>query len=825
MLGLSPEQLIKQSYIEPDFSLTHPKSVTARLQRYILLSYPNEKDFSRGKEALEKNPNIISIIENTKGGFLSIPDDPFFQDLDQFQWGMYSLNLPAAWNKTTGHAYLGVPDSGLDINVSTPSLSHPDLTNFRLQFSDSFNSSNIQPSYHGTHVTGIIAATTDNNEGVAGICWDCAISFAQVSGAYSTKVSAYDFLSDVGVQAINSSWRISAFNPDGAALCFPPVGGSPNNNAQPFCDALEEITNRDIIISAAAGNGAGDGSAPPSSYPKRDDAIGSSTFIDFPAVDPRTIAVGATQFNNTRADFSDHGPELDLLAPGFDIHSTMLRDFDGEPDWWLCGDDFGPGLGFDGYGNCSGTSMSAPHITGILGLMRSTDPLLNIADIKAALFSSADHYPAKVAGVGHGIPDAEEAIDNVLGVVNGSIVTNRLTPLFSLYSNTGEDSLYTTVPQMAWSAFAGTLPPQPFSPVTYQSAYGSPTPNYSKFPHDETGNPPQPQPLAEVYIFTTKHNPIIPHQDLVPLFRMSYQGVNGSNGLNTDHVYTTEQAGITAYEGVGYKLDGMEGYIFSNQNPQPVGTEKLHRRYNFARDDHAIFPESKLSAMNAAGYTYIEGNNAFIGYVYLNENADNDLLVDGYERAIGTCINDSDTDNDGISDGEEVLNYPRTDPVDVVTACGNTAQPEYTWKNNATGTVITNIPWNYAMGYHFTPQVDGTIDQLGGFFNGTKLVKLFNKNTGTLLAQTSVSANNNWSYGSISPMSVQAGTQYTVAVYLNGSGASYRYVGSNFFPETYDSIKINGSTYAYTGYNPNIRPTNNIVSYMFGQADIRFTPN
>src|SRR3989338_6980174 len=73
------------------------------------------------------------------------------------------------------------------------------------------------------------------------------------------------------------------------------------------------------------------------------------------------------------------------------------------------------------------------------------------------------------------------------------------------------------------------------------------------------------------------------------------------------------------------------------------------------------------------------------------------------------------------------------------------------------------------MGYHFTPLVDGQVTRLGGFFNGTKTVKLFNKASGTLLASATVTASNTWAYTDISPISVSAGTTYTVAVYLAGS--------------------------------------------------------
>lgn len=808
ILGLTPEEIDKIKQITPDFSLVHPDSVEARLQRYMVLTYPSRKALDQGKNALKNNRDVISAGKNLEGSFSAIPNDDLFQDQDYEQWGPYRLMLPTAWDKATGHAYIGVADSGLDIN-------HPELINYRQHFSKDIMDGNstvfsATTAGHGTHVTGIISALTDNDEGVAGVCWDCSIAFARIGSNIANMTESYSYFSDIGVQAINSSFGLWRDN-------------EPNNCSETdlfaMCDEIEFLLTRDILISAAAGNGN------MQSSPTNNG--GRPNFIQFPAADSRTIAVGAIQHDGTRPPYSDHGGALDLIAPGSNILSTFVT---GQL-WntaWECGDKYPTLAGpldspLDGYGTCTGTSMAAPHITGILGLMRSVDPLLDSDGIKTALFSSAEHYPTKVTGFGHGLPDAELAIDNMLGKVNGSIIPNRLTPLFSLYSATGEDSLYTTVPQMAWSAFAGTLPPQPTTPVTYQSAYGLPTQGYSQFPHDNTGNPPQPQPVAEVYIFTTKHNPVTPSQELVPLYRLSYQGSNGSNTRNTDHVYTTEQTGITAYEGVGYKLDGIEGYIFSNQYSQPIGTEKLQRRYNTARDDHAIFPENKLNTMDAAGYTVIEGNNAFIGYVYLNENADNDLLVDGFERAIGTCLYDADSDNDGKSDGDEVFDYPRTDPLDVVTSCDTTAQPQYTWKDNAAGTLSTDITWDYAMGYHFTPQVNGTIDQIGGFFNGTKIVKLFNKSTGALLGQTTVTANNSWNYGFITPVTVQAGVQYSVVAYLAGSGATVRQLGGYFFPKTFGSIRIDGSTYISTSSNPNAIPTFTNRHWMWGQADIRFT--
>ena len=99
----------------------------------------------------------------------------------------------------------------------------------------------------------------------------------------------------------------------------------------------------------------------------------------------------------------------------------------------------------------------------------------------------------------------------------------------------------------------------------------------------------------------------------------------------------TDAAGISAYQSVGYKLDGIEGYIFAKTASVP-GTVKLLRRYNPARDDHAIFPENQLAAMQAEGYTELSGSD-WLGYVYPNVDSDGDGLIDGFETILGTqCL-------------------------------------------------------------------------------------------------------------------------------------------------------------------------------------------
>ena len=147
--------------------------------------------------------------------------------------------------------------------------------------------------------------------------------------------------------------------------------------------------------------------------------------------------------------------------------------------------------------------------------------------------------------------------------------------------------------------------------------------------------------------------------------------------------------------------------------------------------------------------------------------------------------------------------------------------PQSPWKDNENGNLTLNQNWNYTMGYHFTPQSDGEIVRLGGYFDGTKTVKLWDKTTGTLLAETNVTSAYSWSYVSITPVTVYSGSNYTVAVFLNNSGGSYR-SSITSLPETYGDITIDYCTYA-TG---DVRPTGNSASTtMYGQVDILFFPS
>ena len=139
-----------------------------------------------------------------------------------------------------------------------------------------------------------------------------------------------------------------------------------------------------------------------------------------------------------------------------------------------------------------------------------------------------------------------------------------------------------------------------------------------------------------------------------------------------------------------------------------------------------------------------------------------------------------------------------------------------------------NITYNWMMGYTFTPQVNGSITKLGGYFNGTKTVRLWKYSDGTFLGSVSHTGSNSWAYTNFSsPVSVTAGTKYVVAVALNGSGASYTRDNTHNIGSTYGSIVIECNV-LQGGYDSDTMPNwaqPCRTDYWFGVPDITFVPD
>ncbi len=241
------------------------------------------------------------------------------------QWNLAVIGAPAAWNalpQNTTPITVAVIDSGI-------CATHPDLVGRILPGYDYIQNDNIpQDDYgHGCAVSGIIAANVDNGIGIAGIAPNAQILplrvlDAQGIGVYSDVAAAIVYAADNGAKIINLS-----------------LGGANRSNV--LENAVNYALNKGVVIVAAAGNSGREG-------------------VYYPAAYNGVIAVGSSEPDDSRSNFSSFGAELDTLAPGSNILSTTLS-----------GD----------YGIFSGTSMSAPHVSGLYALALANNETPKLAGV------------------------------------------------------------------------------------------------------------------------------------------------------------------------------------------------------------------------------------------------------------------------------------------------------------------------------------------------------------------------------------------------------------------------------------------------------------
>lgn len=275
-----------------------------------------------------------------------------------FPWNITQVQADQAWSTSTGN---GVKVAILDTGIDTD---HPDLDDNLagcLNFISSpwwYRWRDCSDDHgHGTHVAGIIAAE-NNDFGVVGV--------APESRIYAVKVLNRDgsgYLSDV---IAGLDWAIRE-NMDIVNLSL----GTPSDILS-FHEAVQRVAAAGIVQVAAAGN-----SGP------------SDDTVEYPAHYPEVIAVAALDQANQVASQSSRGPELDLAAPGVSVSSTFPNNT---------------------YRILSGTSMSAPHVTGVVALRLALFPNEDPATIENILEAHATSLPFAWNLVGAGLVNALNVI-------------------------------------------------------------------------------------------------------------------------------------------------------------------------------------------------------------------------------------------------------------------------------------------------------------------------------------------------------------------------------------------------------------------------------
>jgi len=307
-------------------------------------------EYFNGQAIVEfAEPNYL-YLQNQIG----LPNDLLYRE--QYQWNLPVIQAEAGWDITTGdeHIIIAVIDTGVD-------LDHPDLSR-RLTNGYNVLENNDFPdddSGHGTHVSGIIASETNNQEGVAGITWYNKIMPIKAMGA-----EGYGTTFDIAKGII---WAVD----HGANVINMSLG-----NYQPSSllkEAIDYAYNKNVVLISAAGN---ENTMQPS----------------YPAAYPEVLSVSAVDNTGRRASFSNYGDYIDVSAPGVQITSTYFN---------------------QQYAALSGTSMASPHVAGLAGLLLSANPNLTNREVIDIIKNSAYDLgiPGNDSDFGNGLIDVKNALE------------------------------------------------------------------------------------------------------------------------------------------------------------------------------------------------------------------------------------------------------------------------------------------------------------------------------------------------------------------------------------------------------------------------------
>ncbi len=372
--------------------------------------------------------NYIQHINKT-------PRDTFYP----LQWHYPAINLPQAWDVVDGtqgaSVVVAVVDTGILWDGDASAQTHPDLIGKVLSGYDMISDPRVsrdgdgrdnnpldvgdlsqanQSSYHGSHVAGTIAASTDNLKpgsstqafGVAGISWGAKILPVRVlgQGGGSSKdiLDGLLWAAGIDVPGVPS-------NPNPASVINMSLGGDyPCSQNPAEQDVLNQVKAKGVIVVVAAGN-------------ENDNAANHS-----PSSCAGVITVGASDLPGARAPYSNFGTRVDVMAPGGDMGVDTDKDGNNDGVLSLAKDD---ATGEFLFNFENGTSMAAPHVAGVVALMKALRPSLTPDQALNVLRDTARPRTAvqcqgrkggtqTATDCGAGLIDAFAAVNAVNGLTN-----------------------------------------------------------------------------------------------------------------------------------------------------------------------------------------------------------------------------------------------------------------------------------------------------------------------------------------------------------------------------------------------------------------------
>ncbi|MGE5340224.1 MAG: S8 family serine peptidase [Candidatus Omnitrophota bacterium] len=348
---------------------------------YYIIETDNKCDIERLCENLKKEDYVEDASPDyyalpTSGNFnINKPNDPYFhfqyalQNTGQIYYFEFNIrgtegsDIKAlqGWHCAfDGHQTSDIVIAVIDTGVA---WNHEDLKNQVISGFNFFdNNNNFYDEFgHGTSIASIAAAETNNGLGIAGTCWNAKILSVKAAGPnglmpITAIASGLRYAADYGARVINMSF-----------VAF--------RDSFMLKDACKYAFEKGAVLVAAAGN------------------YGLNKVFYPAAYDEYCLAVGATEENDQLWDFSDYGPEIDVVAPGVNILSAF---FDPEePDI------------LNAYQYQSGTSDATPYVSGAAALLLTQKPFLTNTQVMDLIRFTADdvnkdQYPGVDIYMGYG---------------------------------------------------------------------------------------------------------------------------------------------------------------------------------------------------------------------------------------------------------------------------------------------------------------------------------------------------------------------------------------------------------------------------------------
>lgn len=389
---------------------------------------------------LSTNPDIEAVVANRQMQLLALPNDPAIQATPmpgrpELQWNMYKLRLAGpgttGWDLSHGSAQVKVAviDSGVDMN-------HQDLAGKIVEMANCAGVSACQAVAsmtdgsqfgHGTHVAGLVAATTNNGVDISGAGYDSRLVILKVvrsdgSIYVSDFVTAIRYGADRGVQVINLSIGATTGNLNSTLI-------------SEINSAVDYAWSKGILVVAAAGNCGGPASGHDPNGDSCDVFDSNGNFVlhevnpkVYPGASPNVLSVAALTVTDTIANYSERndsangaiGNWISVAAPGGASNSSCSTSTASGGDGYNCILSLWPGnsLAYN-----MGTSMASPQVAGVAALIFAAKPGVSGAQVKQYLETTANKSIGRPQA-NNGMVDAFAALTAASGSPSPTITAN-----------------------------------------------------------------------------------------------------------------------------------------------------------------------------------------------------------------------------------------------------------------------------------------------------------------------------------------------------------------------------------------------------------------